>query len=311
MDKNKVELHDDETEIVDEAQQMPVGTEEQSVASVAKTSNISRAKKRKGDKDVQDKKETVKAGDPEKHSESVDFADKLDNLIEEESTLSDEFKAKTAVIFEAALTSKVKEEVSRLEEEYESRLEEEVNSIRDDIVEKVDGYLNYVVESWMKENEVAIQQGLRTEIAENFMSNLKNLFVESYIEVPESKIDLVDGMAEEIAELEEKLNAATVEGIELAEELVELKKQKAIVDFSEGLADTQVDKLRELVSELDFENEDSFRQKVSVVKESYFKKATQSNESISEESEDDSPAVVEENSAMGRYLETIRKANKS
>ena len=132
---------------------------------------------------------------------AYDFSDDLTALVENEATLSDEFKAKTAVIFETAIKSKISEEVIRLEDEYQSRLEEELEATRSDLVEKVDSYLNYVVEQWMEENKVAVETGLRTEIAEGFMNSLKDLFVESYINVPESKVDLVDELAESVQEL--------------------------------------------------------------------------------------------------------------
>ena len=136
----------------------------------------------------------------------VDFKEDLNALVESEATLSDEFKAKTATIFEAAVNSKVTAEIERLEESYKIELEEELKSTREDLVEKVDSYLNYVVENWMEENKVAIHNGLRTEIAEDFMNKMKDVFIESYIEVPESKVDLVDDLAAQVEDLEEKLN---------------------------------------------------------------------------------------------------------
>ena len=138
--------------------------------------------------------ESVEMEEDEVISESpeVDTTAELDALVESEATLSDEFKTKTATIFEAAVKTKVSEEIDRLEEQYKEELEEEVSSTKSDLVEKVDNYLNYVVETWMEENQIAIQNGLRNEIAENFMNKLKDLFTESYIEVPESKVDLVD-----------------------------------------------------------------------------------------------------------------------
>ena len=132
-----------------------------------------------------------------------DFSQDLDALIESEATLSEEFKAKTAVIFEAAIKSKLAEEIDRLEDNYATELEEELSATKTDMVEKVDSYLSYVVENWMEENKLAVQSGLRTEIAEKFMTSLKDLFTESYIEVPETKVDLVDQLAEEVLELEE------------------------------------------------------------------------------------------------------------
>lgn len=309
---NENELHDNEQEIVDEAQQMPVGTEEQSYDSVKKAEKGGKiAKKRHADKTGGDKAmPKVQAGDPDRHTEDYDFSDDLDALIAEEATLSDSFKAKSAVIFEAAISSKVAEEVSRLEEEYETRLSEEVEEIRDGLVEKVDSYLNYVVENWMEENQLAIQNGLRSEIAENFMNNLKDLFLESYIEVPEAKIDLVDELAEQVEELEGKLNETTAAAIEMSEALEAYQRDQIVMEAASDLADTQVEKLKSLVESLDFEDEESFASKVKTVKESYFKKETVAAEDISEEvSEDGEDTIVESNSSMDRYLAAIRKSN--
>jgi len=223
--------------------------------------------------------------------------------------LSDEFKAKTAVIFETAIRSKLTEEVERLEDEYQSRLDEELNATREDLVEKVDNYLNYVVETWMEENKLAVESGLRTEIAEGFMNNLKELFVESYIEVPESKVDLVDELAASVEELEEKLNDQTGSVLEMREKLEEYQRETVIRESARDLADTQVEKLRSLVSSLDFEDEESFAEKVKTVKESYFKKEVTSTEEVIEE-DWDTDATVESSSTMDMYLNAIKRTKK-
>ena len=241
--------------------------------------------------------------------DSYDFSQELSELVESEATLSDEFKGKTAVIFETAIRSKIAEEVDRLENEYHTKLEEEVQSNRADLVEKVDNYLNYVVEQWMETNHLAIEQGLRTEIAEGFMSSLKSLFVESYIEVPESKIDLVDELASEVEELEEKLNSATEAMMSLNEELEVQKRETIIRESANDLAQTEVEKLRSLVESLDFEDEESFTHKVKTVKESYFKKEIiEESEEIVEDWANDVPADV--TSTMDRYLQAIKKTTK-
>jgi len=241
--------------------------------------------------------------------DSYDFSQELSELVESEATLSDEFKGKTAVIFETAIRSKIAEEVDRLENEYHTKLEEEVQSNRADLVEKVDNYLNYVVEQWMETNHLAIEQGLRTEIAEGFMSSLKSLFVESYIEVPESKVDLVDELASEVEELEEKLNSATEAMMSLNEELEVQKRETIIRESANDLAQTEVEKLRSLVESLDFEDEESFAHKVKTVKESYFKKEIiEESEEIVEDWANDVPADV--TSTMDRYLQAIKKTTK-
>src|SRR6056300_1716920 len=174
----------------------------------------------------------------------ADFSDDLNAIMADEATLSEEFKEKTAVIFEAAIKSKLAEEIDRLEEKYNEELEAEISSTKEGLVEKVDSYLNYVVENWMEENKVAIQTGLRTEIAEDFMNKMKDLFTESYIDVPESKIDLVDELAETVEELEEKLNAQTGKAIEMAEELESYKRDAIIREASRDLVETKVEKLK-------------------------------------------------------------------
>ena len=234
----------------------------------------------------------------------------IEALVESEATLSEEFKQKTAVIFEAAVKSKLSEEVSRLEEQYKEELTEEVASIKEDLVSSVDSYLNYVVESWVEDNKIAIQNGLRTEIAENFMTKLRDVFVESYVEVPESKVDLVDDMAAQVTELEEKLNSTTGDAIALAEELETYKRESIISEACRDLADTQTEKLKGLVEGIDFENEEEFAKKVATVKESYFSKEiveqTSEAESIVEEADEE----VEVSSIMEHYLTTLRKTSK-
>ena len=212
--------------------------------------------------------------------EAIDFDEDLDAIIKEEATLSDGFRGKAGAIFEAVLTSKLSEEVERLEAEYAQNLEEEVTEVQTSLVEKVDSYLNYVVEGWMKENELAVQQGLRTEIAEEFMTSLQGVFKEHYIEVPEGKDDLVDDLNEQVTELEETLNKTTDENIKLHEAVQEFEKQQVVREQSSGLAETEAEKLASLVEDIEFDNRESFEVKVKTVKESYFQ--NDSSESVDE-----------------------------
>jgi len=236
----------------------------------------------------------------------VDTSAELDALVESEATLSDEFKAKTAILFETAVKSKLSEEVDRLEKQYKEELDEEVSSTKAELVEKVDSYLNYVVETWMEENQVAIQNGLRTEIAETFMDKMKDLFVESYIDVPESKVDLVDELAESVEELESKLNETTQKVLDTTEELEVYKRETIIREASGDLAETQVEKLKSLVEDIDFESEEQFTEKVKTVKESYFKKQIVGSDEV-EEIVEDADSTTEVSSVMESYLATIRK----
>ena len=202
------------------------------------------------DSEVADYDKAMKKSLPKKNElkakakvEKVDFDEDLDTIIKEEATLSDGFRDKAGTIFEAVLTSKLAEEVERLEAEYAQNLEDEVTDIESGLVEKVDSYLNYVVEGWMKENEVAINQGLKTEIAEDFMTSLQAVFKEHYIEVPEGKEDLIDDLADQVSELEESLNKSTEENISLNSQVQSFEKETIIRDASSGLAETEAEKL--------------------------------------------------------------------
>ena len=239
----------------------------------------------------------------------ADFSDDLNALINDEATLSEEFKDKASIIFEAAIKSKLAEEIDRLEEKYNEELEAEIESTKSDLVEKVDSYLNYVVENWMEENKVAIQTGLRTEIAEEFMGKLKDLFTESYIEVPEGKVDLVDELAETVDELETKLNDTTAKAISMAEELESYKREAIIREAARDLAETQVEKLKSLVEDIDFDDEETFAKKVATVKESYFNKKTNTGSADFDTSEDDDD-IVETSGSMAQYLAALKKTTK-
>ena len=234
----------------------------------------------------------------------VDFKDDLKALVAEEATLSDEFKQKAETIFEAAINTKVNAEIDRLEEKYNEELAEEIESTKADLVEKVDNYLNYVVENWMEENKLAIQNGLRTEIAEDFMTKLKDLFEESYIEVPEGKVDMVDDLADQVEELEKTVNESTKKAIDMAVELESYKRDAIIREATKDLAETQVEKLKKLAENVDFEDEETFTQKVAQLKESYFAKKITSQEG--EIVEDEAPSV-ETSDSMTSYLNAIKK----
>jgi hypothetical protein len=324
------QVQDQDVELDEEIEEAhdPKNAEAQSLAANDKAEAAGKtATKRKGDKSNSERADTFTPGDPDKHqrgsmkaapngapmkAESVeidgDFSEDLNALVESEATLSDEFKAKTAVIFEAAVKSKLAEEINRLEAEYQQQLDEELTATKEDLVEKVDSYLNYVVETWVEENKLAIQSGLRTEIAEGFMGKLKDLFTESYIEVPESKVDLVDELATANEELEEQFNDAVAKSMKLAEELEGYKREAIIREASRDLAETQVEKLKSLAESIDFESEESFTAKVETLKESYFSKKTK--ESIVEESDEGEAETAEISDSMAQYVQALRKTTK-
>ena len=234
---------------------------------------------------IDGEEDSIKSGDDAAHAvkskmaepkakakvEAIDFDEDIDAIIKEEATLSDGFRGKASAIFEAVLTSKLSEEIDRLEAEYAQNLEEEVSEVQSSLVEKVDSYLNYVVEGWVEDNELAVTQGLRTEIAEEFMTSLQSVFKEHYIEVPEGKEDLVDDLNEQVTELEETLNKTTEDNINLHNAVQSFEKQNVVREQSSGLAETEAEKLASLVEDIEFDNRESFEMKVKTVKESYFK----------------------------------------
>jgi len=265
--------------------------------------------------DAQGKKEkdkTIKAksSDASAKQESADWSDDLDIIVANEATLSDGFREKAGAIFEAAYTQKVSTEIDRLESEYAQNLETEVTDVQNEIVEKVDSYLNYVIENWMKENEIAIQQGLRTEIAEEFMSSLQSVFKEHYIEVPEGKADLIDDLADQVSELEEQLNKSTEDNIRLNDKAQDFLRADIVRKASSGLADTDAEKLAGLVEDIDFEDEETFEMKVKTVKESYF---NQDSPVTVDESDaligKDGGAEVPTSDTMSAYTQAISKLN--
>ena len=252
--------------------------------------------------------EEVEATDEVIAEAEYDFSGDLNALVESEATLSDGFKDKAATIFEAAIKSKLGEEIARIEESYGQELAEEIASTKSDLVEKIDSYLNYVVENWMEENQIAIQSGLRSEIAENFMSGLKDLFIESYVEVPDSKVDLVDDLAEQVEELEDALNSQTSKNIEMTEELELFQRYEVIREHAHGLAETEVEKLAALAEDLDFIDEDTFSAKVKTIKESYFTKEVKSAE-MGDDLIEDTDNTVETSSLMDSYLQALKKSS--
>ena len=236
----------------------------------------------------------------------ADFTADMDALVESEATLSETFKDKAAVIFEAAIKSKVSDEVARIESELQEDFAEEVKTAREEMIEQVDGYMNYVVEKFMEENKLAIENGIRTEIAEDFMGKLRDLFTESYIDVPESKVDLVDELSEQVTDLEERLNEATETAIEQSKVMENLQRDAIIREHSRDLAETQVEKLKSLAEDLDFEDVDTFASKVLTIKESYFtkKKVTVAEDSVDESVEEDV------SDSMARYVSAIKRTTK-
>ena len=240
----------------------------------------------------------------------IDYEEDLNVLVAEEATLSDGFRDKASVIFEAALKTKVGAEIDRLESEYAQNLEEEVTSVKNDLVEKVDAYLNYVVEGWMQENEVAVEGGLRTEIAEDFMTSLQSVFKEHYISVPEGKEDLLDELSTQVAELEEQLNKTTDENVALFTTVQESQRADVVRKHTSDLATTEAEKLASLVEDVEFGDVESFDMKVKTIKESYFVKESVEPTSEVDEIIGTEQSITEASDSMARYTSALNNIGK-
>ena len=204
------------------------------------------------------------------YGESLDMSDDVNALLEGEG-LSEEFAVKATTIFEAAVMSRIEIIAEQVEQQLTEQFEIAVEQIKEDLASKVDDYLNYMVEEWMKENALAVDTGLRAEIAEDFIGGLRNLFVEHWIDIPEDKVNVVEEMAEKVAELEAALNEEISRGIELSKAINEQRKIEAIYTACEGLTQTQVEKLKSLAEGVEFTTEEQFSTKLSTLIESYFK----------------------------------------
>ena len=253
------------------------------------------------------KKKKIKISMPE-----INVKEDIDALVEGEE-LSEEFKTKASTIFEAAVHQKVMEvateKIDELEKEYQTNLQEEIVSFRDELTEKVDGYLNYVVEEWMKENELALDSSLKSELTEEFMGGLKTLFTEHYIEVPDEKVDIVESLYDKVEELEEKLNSQIDDNVKVTGELNEYRKDKILEEVCEDLADTQSEKMKSLVEGVSYEDDaDNFEDKIKTIKESYFPNQTKQDENVEQESDVSSEDLEETPVKMNNIMEAYSKA---
>jgi len=220
--------------------------------------------------------------------------------------LTEEFKTKAATIFEAAVISRVKQESAKLKEAFDEELAEQVESIKEGLVEKVDGYLNYVVEQWMTDNELALENGMKTEIMESFITGMKGLFEQHYIDVPEEKFDVLADMQEQVETTKSKLDEQLAANVELTKQINEMKRVSDISEFSTGMADTDAEKFKGLAEELAYDDAESFKTKLQTIKENYFgKKVTTTVSSVVT----DEPVLLEEennvNPVMAGYLKAL------
>ena len=241
----------------------------------------------------------------EKRLASITVQEDVDALVEGED-LSEEFKKKASTIFEAAVKSKIRPEVERIELEKTQEIAEDMETFKTELAEKVDGYLDYVVGEWMKENELAIERGLKGEIAEDFITGLKALFEEHYIDVPDEKYDILESQAQKIEELEGKLNETIGKLTEKKQSEDALVRESVIKEVSSDLAETQTEKFASLVEDVEFTDKDSFEEKLNTLKENYFPKSTPS-QSLTEEN-DEGTQEIDISDAMAAYTSAIKRS---
>ena len=256
-------------------------------------------------------------GDMHEELETESYAEDLKILADSEQELTESFKAKVSTLFEGAVANRVVEIKESLEAQYDNDLQEEVGYIRESLVTKIDDYLSYVVESWIEENQEFVDNKLRTEITENFMKALQGVFTEHYIEVPDSKVDLVDQLSDEVTSVKESLADVNEKNVALAEELETLHREKILSEATADLASTQVAKLASLIEEVDFVDADTFASKVAVIKEGFFSDSDSKEEEVITESTDSTnvktivEGEIDPNSKlsndMKRYISTLSR----
>jgi len=248
---------------------------------------------------------------------NIDVKDDVEALVQGEDGLTEEFKEKASTIFQAAVQAKVLEEVNKKADEIETQLKEDQDKssegFKKEMTEKVDGYLTYVVEEWMKENELAIEKGIRSELVEDFMSGLKTLFAEHYIDIPEEKVDMVDDLFTKVEDLETSLDEEINRGVELQKELAQFKKDDAISEVTKDLADTETEKISKLAEGIEYENQEQYIEKLNVLKESYFPKSDAVTSEITETDETievpDEKTEVKLHEDMEHYTSAIKRYN--
>ena len=240
----------------------------------------------------------------------IDLTDDVKALVSTDADLSEEFKDKAATIFETAVRTRIKEQTKILESQFEEKLSTEKETMKEAMVEKVDSYLNYVVEEWMKENELAVERGIRTEIAEDFITGLKDLFKEHYIDVPEEKYNVLDDLTNQVKDLEGKLNEQIEKNVNLTKEVNVSERTNLVAEVSADLADTEKEKFASMAENVEFDSAPKFKEKLETIKESYFPK-TKIEESSSKDEVDsvaaNEPVIEASSDAMAAYTAAITR----
>ena len=295
----------------------PTDSNPDSTKKVSKVSDQTNANAKDGslpnDQKPSDMKEEVETEEDviaEDSIDEIDLTDDVKALVSSDADLSEEFKEKAATIFETAVKTRIKEQTKIIEAKYEKKLESETDTVKEAMVEKVDSYLNYVVEEWMKENELAVERGIRTEIAEDFITGLKGLFKEHYIDVPEEKYNVLDDLTGQVKDLESKLNEQIEKNVNLSKDVSESKRESLVVSVSEDLADTEKEKFASMAENVEYDSAEKFAEKLETIKESYFPK-TKIEETASIDSVDsvaaNIPADAGTSDAMAAYTAAITK----
>ena len=242
----------------------------------------------------------------EEKIKSINVKEDVEALVEGEE-LSEEFKEKAATIFEAAVKSKIRGEVERIVDVTKEEKDQEIETFKEEMTEKVDNYLNYVVDEWTKENELAIERGLKGEIAEDFISGLKQLFEDHYIDVPDEKYDVLEAQSEKISELEEKLNEVIQKNVDAKSKEDVLVREQVISEVSDDVADTEIEKFKSLTQDVEFSDEESFREKLNTLKENYFPRTQTSNDGTIDDEAGGTAEDIDTTDAMKAYMSAISR----
>ena len=271
--------------------------------------DVKESDEKKDDKKAKDDAEVRTEDEDKEKKKDIDVKEHVDALIAGEKDLTEEFKTKAATIFEAAIKSKVKEIAEEMETDYNTKLEQESAKAKSELTEKVDSYLAYVVEEWMKENEIALERGIKGEIAEDFINGLKKLFEDHYIDVPDEKYNVLEDQAGKIEKLEKDLNEQIEKNVELNKEVGTKVRDEIKAKVSEDLADTAKEKFAKLAEEIEYSNAEDYQKKLETVKESYFgKKTPTAEEKLDDGAADGSTPIGEDLSkSMAAYSAAISK----
>ena len=300
--KEDSEYDDEDEELLEAAEEEEEDTEDEDEKAEKKKSS---KKSEKDDEEDEDDEEDGK----KKMDESISIEEDVDALLAGEE-LSEEFRDKAKLIFEAAINSKISEIYESLESHYENQLVEQVEEIKSELTERVDSYLEYVADEWLQENALVVEQGLKTEMTESFLQGMKGLFEEHYVTIPEDKYDVIESMVDKLDEMETKLNEQIERNIALNQRLAESVADVILSDVSEGLATSQKDKLASLSESVEFESEADYREKLATLREAYFPRNAGAQRGYSEVISEEADYTQPVSGAMESYLQTLSRVSK-